>query len=157
MQMFSVNAASLLLERDRRTVTKAMLGVAPDGKQFGQPRWKMSTIVQALEKHRGSNGSGNGTASPPEYAHYDRAYDAMKALPTLSARRREAIKIIPVLAAMVTALRAHGLSNGEDPDVTGMRGDRVYQLALAGFQGPCSWTHDQVWDHLNIDTDPDAD
>jgi hypothetical protein len=33
MQMFSINAASLLLERDRRTVTKAMFGVSPDGKE----------------------------------------------------------------------------------------------------------------------------
>jgi hypothetical protein len=157
MQMFSVNAASLLLERDRRTVTRALLGVAPDGKHLGQARWKMSTIVEALEKHRGSNASSNGTAaSPPEYARYDRAYDAMKALPTLAARRKQAVKLVPVIDNMLAVLRALGRDAGEDPFVTDLRGDKVYQLTLRGFEGPCEWSHDQVWDHLCIDTDADA-
>jgi hypothetical protein len=81
----------------------------------------------------------------------------MKALPTLAKRRAAALKLMPLLNDMIEALRARGRDAGEDSDVTGMRGDRAYQLALAGFQGPCSWTDDQVWENLNIDTDADAD
>ena len=154
MQMFSINAASLLLEKDRRTVTKAMLGVAPDEKVNGQPRWKLRKIVDALAAHeRAVAGSGNTGANPPEYAAFDRAYDQMVALPTLAKRRAAALKFMPLLNAMIEALRARGRDAGEDPDVTGMRGDRVYQLALAGFQEPCGWSHDQVWDNVNIDVD----
>ena len=155
MQTFSINAASLLLEKDRRTVTKAMLGVAPDAKVNGLPRWKLRKIVDALAHERPAAGSGNTGANPPEYALFDRAYDAMTVLPTLAKRRAAALKLMPVLNDMIEALRARGREAGEDPDVTGMRGDRVYQLALAGFQGPCSWTHDQTWENLNTDADAD--
>jgi hypothetical protein len=157
MKLFSAYAAAELLERDRQTITRALRSTPPDGKERGQPRWKMSTIVEALEKHRGGNGGGNGTtASPPEYAQYDRAYDAMKALPTLAARRKQAVKLVPVIDDMMAALRAQGRDAGEDSFVTDLRGDKVYQLTLRGFEGPCEWSHDQVWDHLCIDTDADA-
>src|SRR5712664_1497446 len=51
MQLFSINAASLALERDRRTLVRAMAGVEPDGHQNKQPRWKLSSIVFALTGH----------------------------------------------------------------------------------------------------------
>jgi hypothetical protein len=152
MQTYSINAVSLMLENDRRTVTKAMLGVPPDEKVNGQPRWRLRKIVDALAQHERSAASAGGNTgnTPAQYAAFDRAYDQMKALPTLAKRRAAAVKLVPVIADMIEALRAHGLASGENPDVTGMRGDRVYQLALAGFQGPCSWTHDQTWEHLCV-------
>jgi hypothetical protein len=152
MQMFSINAASLLLERDRRTVTKAMFGVPPDGKEKKQSRWKMSTIVDALERHNRANDSGNSGdayANPPEYAAYDAAFAALEALPTLPARRKAAIKIMPVLHAMIAALTAHGREVGQHPEHIQLRGDAVYRISMLGFQSPCAWSHDEVWKNLN--------
>lgn len=156
MKLFSTNAAALMLERDRRTVTKAMLGIAPDSKVNGQARWKLRKFVDALAaQERPAGGSGNSVAgaSPPEYERFDRAFDAMKALPTLEKRRSAAIKMVPLITGMIQALRAGGRHVGEEPEMTALRGDRVYQLALIGFQEPCSWSHEQVGEHLIIDTD----
>ena len=155
MQMFSINAASLLLERDRRTVTKAMASVPPDGKEKKQPRWKMSTIVDALERHGGSNNQGNGNSAaananpPPEYAAFDAALDALEALPTVEKRRKAAVAIMPKLHAMVAALGRQGANAGEHPDHTALRGSEVYRLSMIAFQSPCAWSHDEVWHHLN--------
>jgi hypothetical protein len=154
MQTFSINSAALLLERDRRTLTKALLAIKPDEKERGQARWKMSTIVAALAAlERPAAGSANTGSNPLEYAAFDRAYDEMKALPTLAKRRAAAVKLVPMIENMMTAVRAHGLANGEDPFVTGLRSDRIYQLTLIGFKMPCEWTHEQAWQHLCIDVD----
>jgi hypothetical protein len=154
MHMFSINAASLLLERDRRTVTKAMGRVAPDGELRGQLRWKMSTIVAALERHGRANGNNNNSQSgnspnPLEFAAYDRAFAALEALPTLEERRRAAIQIMPVLHTKIAALKVQGRDAGHHPQHTELRADRVYQLMMLGFQSPCQWSHDEVWENLN--------
>jgi hypothetical protein len=51
VQYFSVNAASELTERDRRTIKKALKGVKPDSYVRKSPRWKMATILDAMEAH----------------------------------------------------------------------------------------------------------
>jgi hypothetical protein len=56
-KLFSEFAASTLLERDRQTIARALRNTPPDGKERGQPRWKMSTIVTAMERHNRANGS----------------------------------------------------------------------------------------------------
>jgi hypothetical protein len=48
IQTFSVNGAAEMLERDRRTITRALHGVPPDSRDNKSPRWKMATIVNAL-------------------------------------------------------------------------------------------------------------
>jgi hypothetical protein len=156
MKLFSAFAAATLLERDRQTISRALRSVPADGKERGQPRWKLRKIVDALAAHeRPAAGSVNTGGNPPEYAAFDRAYNQMTALPTLAKRRAATLKLVSALNDMIEALRARGRAVGGDPDVTGMRGDRVYQLALAGFQEPCSWTHDQVWHNFNTDVDAD--
>jgi hypothetical protein len=90
--MFSVNAASLLLERDRRTVTKALLGVKPDATVKGQARWSMRTIVDALAVQERpaaaiSTNSGIDPALAADYAAFDLKFAAMEAAPTLEKRR----------------------------------------------------------------------
>jgi hypothetical protein len=152
MKLFSTNAASLMLEKDRRTVTKAMLGVAPDGRERGQPRWKMSTIVGALEKHsRANEGGGNGTS--PEmmevYRRFDLAYDAMTALPTLEERRAAARKLAPMIAAMDRKSREHGRAIGAGDELTDLRADQVWRLTMRGFESVCEWSTEQVYENLD--------
>jgi hypothetical protein len=97
MQTYSMNAASLMLERDRRTVTKAMQGVRPDEKVKGQPRWKLRTIVDALERdNRANDGGGGGRLG--EIAdtlerlcgEVDAATELVKSLPDLDSKQPHA-------------------------------------------------------------------
>src|SRR5205823_2931946 len=46
--LFSVNAAAILLEKDRATLVRALRRVPADGTERGQPRWKLPTIISAL-------------------------------------------------------------------------------------------------------------
>jgi hypothetical protein len=156
-KLFSAFAASELLSRDRQTIARAMRDVPPDGKERGAPRWKMSTIFTAMERHNraneGNNGNGqnndNSAPRPPEYAAFDAAFAALEALPTVEARRKRAIALMPQLHAMIAALGRQGASAGEHPDHTSLRGSEVYRLSMTGFQSPCQWSRDEVWKNLN--------
>jgi hypothetical protein len=159
-KLFSAFAASELLGRDRQTLVRCLRNVPPDGKEKNQPRWKMSTIFTAMERHNraneGNGGSNNYTnanssnaPNPPEYSQFDTAFAALEALSTLPARRKAAIAIMPKLHAMIAALVVQGRDGDEHPQHTQLRGERVYQLMMAGFQSPCQWSHDQVWQNLN--------
>ena len=161
-KLFSAFAASELLGRDRQTLVRCLRNVPPDGKERGAPRWAMDTIFAAMEKHNrnneGNGGSNNYTnghgnsgnvPNPPAYAAFDVAFAALEKLPTLEARRKAAIKIMPTLHAMIAALVVQGREVGQHPEHTDLRGQAVYRMTMIGFQGPCEWSHDQVWKNLN--------
>jgi hypothetical protein len=90
---------------DRGVVVRALRNTKPDAMVFGKPQWKVATATRALERH--NRGGGGDGLSPPEYAAFDRAYEEMKALPTLAARRRDAVKLVPLIDDMMVAMRAH--------------------------------------------------
>jgi hypothetical protein len=157
METFTINRISEMLEIDRGTAVRMLKSVPPDAeKTKGRPTYKIATAARALEAHRRAVGTstpgGNGVSSPPpEFAAFDRAFDQMTALPTLAKRRAAAIKLIPVIDAMMAAMRAHAAANREDPYVTGLRGDEIYRLTLVGFRLPCQWDHDEVWKNLCVE------
>jgi hypothetical protein len=161
-KLFSAFAAAELFERDRQTIVRALKNTPPDGMERNQPRWKMSTIVDAMERHNraneGNGGSNNHTnghgnsgnlPNPVEYAQFDAAFAALETLPTVEARRKRAIALMPQLHGMIAALGRQGAKAGEHPDHTSLRGSEVYRLSMIGFQSPCQWSHDEVWHHLN--------
>lgn len=58
MQLYSAYGASRELEKDRQTIVRALRDVSPDGQEGQQPRWKLTTIINALEggaKPKGGN------------------------------------------------------------------------------------------------------
>jgi hypothetical protein len=99
-QLFSINGASALLERDRRTVTKALRHTPPDKKEKGQPRWKLPTILAALDELPGSSGAprrhntGHTSTSDDEtfniFETFVRASDAIVALEEMPFAKRRA-------------------------------------------------------------------
>jgi hypothetical protein len=154
MKTYSANAIAETFERDRGVVVRALRNTVPDAVVSGKPQWKIATASRALERHNrakdaGSGHSGATTANPPEYADYDRSFAALEALPTVEARREAAIKLMPLLHIMIAALRKQGHEVGQHPEHVNLRGDRVYQLMMLGFQRPCEWSHDEVWHKLN--------
>jgi hypothetical protein len=48
----SINAAADLLERDRRTIRRALAMVPPDVNENNIQRWRLRTIVDALDPPR---------------------------------------------------------------------------------------------------------
>jgi hypothetical protein len=46
--LFSINRAADLLEKDRATLVRALRRVPADGYERGQPRWRMPTIIDAF-------------------------------------------------------------------------------------------------------------
>jgi hypothetical protein len=143
MKTYSANSIAEQFERDRGVVIRALRNTKPDATVCGRPEWKIATAALALERHRAGGGTTKVTiAKPvPERAIFDQAFAELVALPTLSARREAAINIMPLLNAAVGA--------AGDAD----SGDLIYHTAMASFQVPCSWTCDQVWGHLSLDTD----
>ena len=155
MQMFSVNAASLLLERDRRTVTKALLGVKPDATVKGQGRWSMRSIVDALaaqERPAASSDAGTGNSIAPglaaDYAAFDLKFAAMEAAPTLEKRRALAVKLGPLVIGIDRQLRATGRANGVGDELADYRAQHIFRLTVIGFQQPCVWSYAKVCTEL---------
>jgi hypothetical protein len=155
MQMFSVNAASLLLERDRRTVTKALLGVKPDATVKGQARWSMRTIVDALaaqERPAASSDAGTGNSIAPglaaDYAAFDLKFAAMEAAPTLEKRRALAVKLGPLVIGIDRQLRATGRANGVGDELADYRAQHIFRLTVIGFRQPCVWSYEKACTEL---------
>jgi hypothetical protein len=40
-----------VLERDRRTIRRALKAVPPDAYENGRPRWRLRKILEALDAH----------------------------------------------------------------------------------------------------------
>jgi hypothetical protein len=148
MQMSSINAASLLLERDRRTVAKAMHGVSSDGKEHGQPRWKMATIVDALQTQRGGAGQGGGRLGEiaDELQRLDGEIDAaiakIKSLPDLDSKQphsRAAMQMVQRIDALYgegnelkSKFEPFSAWNYITPQITGT----LFRMVLAALYGP---------------------
>jgi hypothetical protein len=150
MKLFSAFAAAELLERDRQTIVRALRNTPPDGREGEHGRWKMSTIISAMERHsRTSGGSIGDGSNRPESAQFAQACEAMKVLPTLAQRRAAAIKAIPLLVDAIKATRTQGLDIGENPETSAVRGDLLCQMGLEGLAVACEWRNGEAWQHFN--------
>jgi hypothetical protein len=153
MKLFSAFAASTLLERDRQTITRALRSTPPDGKERGAPRWKMSTIVDALEAHGRANGNGTNAGADPglaaAYAEFDVKFAAMEAAPTLERRRKLARKLGPLVSSIDHQLRAHGRAIGVGDELADYRAQEIWRLTLLGFEKPCLWSRSECHQYLD--------
>jgi hypothetical protein len=59
----SVNRLSTELQRNPRTLAKALADVPADGSLAGRPAWHMSTAVQALRRYEGGSNRFDGRQS----------------------------------------------------------------------------------------------
>jgi hypothetical protein len=99
--LFAINRAAEMLERDRATLVRALRHTKPDGTERGQPRYTMRTITDALAAHEARNsGSHVGQrdrlrsrlgeiADELDRTHkeLDAARERIKAQPTLDAKQ----------------------------------------------------------------------
>jgi hypothetical protein len=88
--LFSVNAAAEILERDRRTITKALRPTPPDGNENGQPRWRLKTILDALEMMTNDQDRHGPLIDQIEadFESFDVGFAKLQAEPDLERRRQ---------------------------------------------------------------------
>jgi hypothetical protein len=151
-RLFSINSASEILERDRRTLVKALRRVPPDGKERGTDRWRLRSIIDALAKMHPAP-----AAAPqidPElaelYMRFDASEAAMKKLKTVDVRRKASRTMAPLLAQIDAQARRSGLDNGVDPELVELRCDRLFQIYLRGFESCNGWNHDEAWQAMDV-------
>lgn len=155
--LFSISGASEALGRSRRTITRALQGVAADTTRHGLKLWKMARIVEAVNTR---------TAVPilaavenDELRHLftelDAADTAMCRIESVEGRRayaREAL--LPLLREVDEAMRADGRAFGEPEMVTDLRCDAHLQVFLVSglgrdATGGCDWTPAEAWGAYN--------
>jgi hypothetical protein len=153
MQTFSLNALAESFEVDRSTMIRCMRGVAPDlVKPGNRPQWKIATAARSLEQHR-RKAEGNGAGADPDlqrlYDEHEAAEARMRALPTLTARREAARRMLPLIAEMDRAVRQTGIARGRDAEAVHLNADAQLRLVARGIEAPCEMTFDQVWKMMN--------
>jgi hypothetical protein len=158
--LFSINAAGEVLERDRRTITKALRHTPPDGTENSQPRWRLKTILDALAALQpapaplaNANSDGIDPVLAKSFATFDAAYDRMVALPALEKRREAAKALAPQIASIDRMLRAHGRAVGAGDELADFRADKLFALSMRGFERPCSWNSSECWQFLDLTAD----
>jgi len=151
MKTYTANAIAETFERDRGVVVRALRNVKADAMVSGKPQWKIATASRALERHnRANEGGGNGGVNPAlatVYKAFDAEFDRMVALPTLAKRRAMALKLAPMIANMDRKIREHGRATGAG-ELADLRADKLFLLALRGFEGPCQWSFEQCHKYL---------
>jgi hypothetical protein len=66
-KLWSVNALSAELQRNPRTLAKALVNVPEDGKLAGRPAWFMSSAVDALHRYGLSAGGASGVSAADDW------------------------------------------------------------------------------------------
>ena len=168
MQTFSINAAAEILERDRRTITKALRNVEPDAHERGQRRWRLPKIIKALEtsapmtKQRYNSGVDNvhsDLAADLEndrrtlflFDDFNRAFERMEAEPSFTKRRQMAISFAPtMIKTCVERYRAHCHAADCFIDADIRARDCMWGHLLELFEKPCAWTCDEVRKHFRV-------
>jgi hypothetical protein len=77
-KLFSAFGAADSLEKDRQTVRRALRGVAPDGHEKGQPRWRLTTILRALDRRTREVRDGISPELQEMFAEHERLDAAVR-------------------------------------------------------------------------------
>jgi hypothetical protein len=111
-QLWSINALSNELNRNQRTVKRALQNVPPDGMLGQHPAWFMTTAVQALtpveRRFRPSNGNEEAAADNVEstWADLRDAFGDLEREPSIDRRRIMAQDVAPLISELEAALNA---------------------------------------------------
>jgi len=145
--LFSVNRAADLLERDRATLVRALRHVPPDGYERGQPRWRMPTIIDALAvKPQAETGKFRD-----RYSLRSRVLDDMRrtfeeevaligAEPSPERRREMALQLAPLLEQYQAAYLEIGRSLYiADDDVLTARSDLIWSEMMDEVSAAAEW------------------
>ena len=103
--LFSINKAADLLERDRQTLVRALRHIPAEGHERGQARWRMKTITEALAAQEARNG-GLSQAGDRLRSRLGEIADELEQTHRELDAKRELIKTKPTLEAKQPHSRA---------------------------------------------------
>ena len=167
--LFSVNKAADLLERDRATLVRALRHTQPDGYAAGgKPRYFMETIAAALAvKPQARRASGKArdrygfrsTVLDGMRVEYERQVVQIIAEPSLDRRRELALALAPLLQRYQVAYLEIGRSlRLADDDVLGARSELIWSEMMDEVSAAAEWPrHDGFFARMYEAMAPDAD
>jgi len=167
-ELFSINRAAGLLERDRATLTRALRSIKPDGFDRGQPRWFLPTIVNALAvppQQRRDSGKARDRFSLRNkeldelQVTIERQIELIASEPSPDRRRAMAIELAPQLAEHHALFLSVGRELGiASDDVLGTRSDLVWSEWLDELSEAAQWPHNDGFSLAMIEAAwPDVD
>ena len=145
MQFFTVNGAAEVLERDRRTIARALRDVPPDDESKGR-RWKLATIVNAMKGREDRSPSNDKVVAEIEGAHEALAagLERMWATATVSGPEtaRQVVRdgVGGLVGALYRALE-RGLEDLKPHEqyLLGLARDKAVTAAIGEILGACQW------------------
>jgi hypothetical protein len=173
--VFSINAASEILERDRRTLVKALRHTEPDTMQHGQKRYRMRTILDAMDDLPGSSTAPRRRREPEPVVHYDwldpdnwrstliadalieysKTFDAMKCIEDIEARRAFAIaKLAPLINHHSKNFYQWEVNNpapgrfANDDVSVSCRVDLLWTQQREDLEAICRWTYEEFLEFI---------
>jgi hypothetical protein len=119
--LFSVNAASEILGRTRRTVTRALQGVKPDANRSGLKLWSMRKIVDAVNRNTqapiltSSPRSEFAAEFETDFKAFDAGFAKLEAEPDLERRRalNEKLGVGKMIGALDRLMKEQNAAMGE--------------------------------------------
>jgi hypothetical protein len=160
--LFSISAASDVLGRSRRTVTKALAGVRPAAIRSGLKLWRIGDIISAINENTEAPLLTAASVSGDLQQLFDQLDDAdaqMRRIDSLNGRRAFARQtLLPLLREVDAGMRADGKECGEQAMLTQLRCDQHLRVFLVSGLGPqatggCDWTSSECWDAYNAGDD----
>jgi hypothetical protein len=148
--LFSINRAADLLERDRATLVRALRHVPPDAYQNGQPRWKLPTIISALTvppqarrdtgKYRDRYRIGRSKALDGMRVMFEKQVTQISVEKSLAKRREMAVALAPLLQEYQTTYLDIGRSlRIADDDVLGARAELIWSEMMDEVSEAADW------------------
>jgi hypothetical protein len=148
--LFSINRAADLLEKDRATLVRALRHVPAEGyTKHGQPRWSMQTIRNALAvKPQARHATGKfcdqyslrSTKLDRMRLEYEKALALIGGELSLDKRREMALKLAPLLQEYQTTYIDVGRQLGiVDDDVLGARADLIWSEMMEEVSAAAEW------------------
>ena len=145
--LFSVNKAADLLERDRQTLVRALRHVKPDGYERGHPRYTLKTITDALAVHQGGD-DGISRDLQPMFDELDQRYRAVQDAPTLAERRQQARVFFSFVVEVEAAMYADAKRRGENLRIAQLRISEHTRLNVLTLRDALDWNSDEAWDEF---------
>ena len=119
-KLWSLNGLAIELDRDVRTIGKALAGVAPDGKVGKNPGYRIETALSALRRRGAARSGRHGDNADAEAifaeleelaVEIEAGFKRLRAEPDIEKRRKMAEEVGPLIGKLQRALaRSHDLS-----------------------------------------------
>jgi len=149
--LHSLNSLSIEMSLDRRTLAKILRSTPPDGTVKGQPRWRLTTLLEAMENQQPKRRSGNSSSGNPELLRItekieavtnslDAEIDRLNKIKSLNKRREAAQTVGPLVGELdELMMAANALLPADERAVLGTARDVIVGRTISNLLSACEW------------------